>query len=110
VRQKNNEEALVELRRAAELAPNQAHYGYVLGVGLHSAGRVDEAISVLKDNLGRHPADRESLLALITFNREAGNFAAALEYATRLGQIAPDDPRVKELINLLKRRTETSPR
>lgn len=110
VRQKNTEEALVQLRRAAELAPDQARYGYVLAVGLHSAGRIDEAISVLKGNLDRHPSDRESLLALVTFHREIGNFATALEYATRLAQVAPDDPRIKELVQSLKRQTETSPR
>lgn len=110
VRQKKNDEALTELRRAAELAPDQAHYGYVLAVGLHSAGRVDEAISILKDNLARHPADRESLIALVTFNRDHGDFASALEYATRLGQVVPDDPRVKELINSLKRQIGPSPR
>ena len=73
VRQKKQSDALPELKRATELAPDQAHYAYVYAVGLHSAGQADDAIAVLKDNLAKHPTDRESLLALVTFNRDGGN-------------------------------------
>ena len=110
VRQKKLDDALPELKRAAELAPEQAYYGYVYAVGLHSAGRVDDAIAVLKDNLTKHPMDRESLLALVSFYRDSGNVASALEYAQRLAQIAPNDRRVADLINSLKRQTESAPR
>ncbi len=109
VRQKQNDEALGELRRATELAPNQAQYAYVYGVGLHSAGRVEESIAVLKDNVGKHPADRDSLLALVAFNRDAGNLASALEYVQRLAQLAPDDRQISELVDSLKRQIESSP-
>ena len=74
------------LNAPTELAPDQAHYAYVYAVGLHSAGQADDAIAVLKDNLAKHPTDRESLLALVTFNRDGGNIASALEYAQRLAQ------------------------
>jgi Flp pilus assembly protein TadD len=110
VRQKQTEQALAELRRAIELAPNQAQYAYVYAVGLHSTGRVEEAISALKENLTKHPNDRESLLALVTFNRDAGNIASALEYAQRLAQVAPGDRRISELVDALKRQMELSPR
>jgi Flp pilus assembly protein TadD len=110
VRQQNKDEALAELRRAAELAPNQAHYAYVYAVGLHSAGRVDDAIAILKENLTRHPENRDSLLALVTFYRDAGNIAAALEYAQRLAQLAPDDRQISELVDALKRQSESAPR
>ncbi|MGB8044597.1 MAG: tetratricopeptide repeat protein [Pseudolabrys sp.] len=109
VRQKQNDEALDELRRATELAPNQVQYAYVYGVGLHSAGRVEDSIAVLKDNVGKHPADRDSLLALVAFNRDAGNLASALEYAQRLAQLAPDDRQISELVDSLKRQIESSP-
>lgn len=109
VRQKQNDEALGELRRATELAPNQAQYAYVYAVGLHSAGRVEDSIAVLKDNVGKHPSDRDSLLALVAFNRDAGNLASALEYAQRLAQLAPDDRQISELIDSLKRQIESSP-
>jgi predicted CXXCH cytochrome family protein len=109
VRQKQNDEALGELRRASELAPRQSQYAYVYAVGLHSAGRVDEAIMILKENVAKHPADRDSLLALVTFNRDAGNTASALEYAQRLAQIVPNDKQIAELVGELKRRMETPP-
>ena len=64
-----------ELRRAAELEPEQARYAYVYAVALHSAGRGSEAMTVLKDNLARHPDDRDTLLALISFSRDAGDAA-----------------------------------
>ena len=74
VRLKRLDEALGELRRAAELAPEQARYAYVYAVALHSAGRGGEAMTVLKDSLARHPDDRDTLLALISFSRDAGDF------------------------------------
>jgi hypothetical protein len=46
--------------------------------GLHSAGRAGDAMVVLKENLARHPIDRDTLLALVTFNRDAGDIASAL--------------------------------
>ncbi|MGB9042906.1 MAG: tetratricopeptide repeat protein [Pseudolabrys sp.] len=109
VRQKQNDEALGELRRATELAPNQAQYAYVYAVGLHSAGRIEDSIAVLKDNVRKHPSDRDSLLALVAFNRDAGDLASALEYAQRLAQLAPDDRQISELIDSLKRQIESPP-
>jgi len=46
----------------------------------------------------------------VTFNRDAGKMAEALDYAQRLAQLAPDDRRVAELIDNLKRQMETSPK
>jgi Flp pilus assembly protein TadD len=110
VRQKKQGDGLLELKRAAELAPDQAHYGYVYAVGLHSAGRVDDAVAVLKDNLTKHPTDRESLLALVSFYRDGGNIAFALEYAQRLAQIAPNDRRISDLVETLRRQMDSAPR
>jgi predicted CXXCH cytochrome family protein len=110
VRQKKTDEALAELRRAADLAPDQAQYSYVYAVGLHSAGRVDDAIATLKENLSKHPDNRDSLLAITSFYRDAGNFAAALEYAQHLAQIFPDDRRISGLVDALKRQMESAPR
>ena len=75
VRLKRLDEALSELRRAAELAPEQVRYAYVYAVALHSAGRNAEAMTVLKTSLARYPDDRDSLLALISFSREAGDLS-----------------------------------
>ena len=110
IRQKQNDEALAELRRATELAPDQSQYAYVYAVGQHSAGHVEDAITTLKENLNKHPADRQTLQALITFNRDAGNIASALDYAQRLAQSAPEDRRIADLVEGLKRQLESPQR
>ena len=73
------------------MEPDRSRYAYVYAVALHSSGRVDESMKVLKENLARHPDDRESLLALVTFNRDAGDIGAALEYAEQLSRIISND-------------------
>ena len=103
VRLKRADEALDELRKAAELDPGQARYAYVYAVALHSAGRGSEAMATLKENLARHPNDRDTFLALISFSRESGDINSALEYAERLQQIAPDAPGLAGLIQDLRR-------
>ena len=103
VRLKKQDEAIAELARAAELEPDRARYAYVYAIGLDSTGRRAEAIQVLKDNLARHPADRDTLSALISFNREAGDFAGALKYAELLAQAEPNNAELKSLIETLRR-------
>jgi Flp pilus assembly protein TadD len=103
VRLKRLDEAIGELRQAASAAPAQARYGYVYGVALHSAGKTTEALNVLKDNAMRHPDDRDTLLALVSFSREAGDMSSALSYAQQLARIAPSDPSVAHLIDELQR-------
>ncbi|WP_342714406.1 hypothetical protein AAFG22_11995 [Bradyrhizobium sp. B024] len=103
VRQKRNEAALDELRQAAVLDPQQARYAYVYAVGLHSAGRRDDALAVLKESLRTHPNNLDLLSAGISFSREKGDKAAALQYAERLAQLVPNDARLAALIGELKR-------
>ena len=103
-RLKKPDEAITELARAAEIEPVQARYAYVYAVSLQSAGRKDEAMTILKDSLARHPDDRDTLLALVTFNRDAGDIGAALEYAERLVRIAPNDRSLAGLVEDLRRR------
>jgi predicted CXXCH cytochrome family protein len=91
IREKRSNDALDEFRAASELEPDRSRYAYVYAVALHSVGHVDDAIKVLRDNLVRHPDDRDTLLGLVTFNRDAGNIDAALEYAERLSRMTPDD-------------------
>ena len=103
VRLKRPDDALAELHRAAELDPGQARYAYVYAVALHSSGRIAEAMTELKENLARHPNDRETLLALVSFSRDSGDARAALEYAERLAGIAPQDSALAALIEELRR-------
>jgi predicted CXXCH cytochrome family protein len=103
------QDALEELRQAAELDPARARYTYVYGVALHSAGRAEDAIGVLEANVSRHPADRDTFLALISFSRDAGHFASALEYAERLARLIPEDPNLRMLIERLRQQSVGKP-
>jgi predicted CXXCH cytochrome family protein len=99
VRQRVAADALVELARAAEIDPGNARFTYVYAVALNSAGRADEAIKTLEASHARHPADRDTLFALVTINRDAGRTTAALTWANRLAAI---DPSAKPLVDQLR--------
>jgi Flp pilus assembly protein TadD len=103
-RQKRPDAALTEFRTAAELEPDRSRYAYVYAVALHSSGHVDESMKILKESLAQHPNDRESLLALVTFNRDSGDIGAALEYAEQLSRITPNDPDLTRLADDLRER------
>ena len=110
VRTKRLGEAIGELHRATGLDNAQARFAYVYGIALNSAGRRDEAISVLQENLARHPNDRETLAALVALNRDAGDAGAALEYAKRLAQLFPGDHALNALIKSLTWQNEADPK
>jgi predicted CXXCH cytochrome family protein len=103
-RLKRSDDALGALRRATELEPDRGRYAYVYAVALNSKGRTDEAVTVLKERLVAHPDDRDVLLALVTFSRDAGDVGSALEYAERLNRVAPNDHDLASLIQDLRRR------
>jgi Flp pilus assembly protein TadD len=100
VRQHRSSEALGEIERAAELDPGNAGYAYVHAVALNGAGRVDEALAVLEASHARHPANRDTLVALVTISRDAGRTADALTWAERLVAI---DPSARPLLDQLRR-------
>ncbi len=102
IRLKQRDEALTELERATELEPDRARYAYVYAVGLYSAGRADEAMTMLKQNAARHPDDRETLLALVSYSREARDFATALTYAEQAARLMPGDRKLTALIRELR--------
>ena len=66
-------------------------------------------MTVLKSNLARHPNDRDTLLALISFSRDSGDAKSALDYAQRLAQIVPADQGLTTLIDTLKRQVNSAP-
>ncbi|MDI4237317.1 multiheme c-type cytochrome [Bradyrhizobium sp. Arg237L] len=103
-REKRPNDALGEFRTASELEPDRSRYAYVYAVALHSSGRIGESIEVLKANLARHPDDRDSLSALVSFSRDSGNIGAALEYAERLSRLLPNDRELARLTDDLRAR------
>jgi len=105
-RLKRTDEATDELRRAADLEPNRARYLYVYAVALHSAGRRDEAIAALKDYANKQMEDRDILLAVVTFSRDAGDLTTALEYGERLARLAADDRDIANFVQSLRDRVD----
>jgi Flp pilus assembly protein TadD len=106
IRLKRLDQALVELHLAADLAGDSARYAYVYGVALHSAGRQQDAIGYLKEGQNAHPGDRDILMAITSFSREAGDSTTALQYAEKLYKIAPDDPIAGRLVGELRRQAQ----
>ena len=104
VRKGDKTAALQELALAARLAPDNARYAYVHAVALNSAGQRAQAIALLRAANSRSPNDIEVLSALISLNREAGDFKAALAYARKAAEILPGDPGVKRLVSELEAR------
>jgi Flp pilus assembly protein TadD len=98
IRQKQYQEALSLLAKAATLQPDNVRYSYVYAVALQSSGQVDQAIAVLQQAHRRRPADRSVLVGLVEFERDKGNLPAAITYAQQLTQLAPDDPDAKMLL------------
>ncbi len=89
IRQQRRAEALDALRAAAEQEPRNTRYAYVYAVALHDAGRRPEAIAVLEQAHRGAGGDRQVLTALMTFAAQAGNQAAAADYAQRLAALDP---------------------
>jgi tetratricopeptide (TPR) repeat protein len=103
IRLKRPEEALQAFRRAFEIDPGTARHGYVYAVALNSAGRAGESITILEQISERHPNDRETLVALISYTQNTRDFAAALRYAERLSKLEPTRRGLDSLILRLRR-------
>lgn len=87
VRAERLADAMVSLRRAADLAPESPRYAWVYAIALDSAGRSGEALRVLRASRARHPADRDTLVALVDLLRQRGDGPAAAGYAQDLASL-----------------------
>jgi Flp pilus assembly protein TadD len=67
-------------------------------------------MTVLRQILVRHPDDRDTLQALVSYSRATGDFGTALEYAERLARVAPGDPNLSALIESLRRQIKPDAR
>ena len=105
IRQKRTSEAMNFLAQAASLTPEDTRFSYVLAVALHDTGKKAEATATLKDALARHPYDRDLLLAMITYEVEAGLVTSGLERAELLAQLEPTNPQVAQLLASLRVRS-----
>jgi Flp pilus assembly protein TadD len=104
VRQHNYADAIPELRRASELAPDNARYAYIYAIALNSVGAGASAMELLENTHKRHPTDRDTLLALVSLARESGDFATALTHARELIALYPTDMQLRLLVLDLEKR------
>jgi predicted CXXCH cytochrome family protein len=104
VRQRDYAGALELLRRAHELAPDNARYAYVYAVALNSTGAPAEATALLERAHQQHPTDRDILMALVSFARDAGDFTLALKHARELVTLDPGDTQLRALVSDLEKR------
>lgn len=91
VRQGRKPQALKVLAQAQSLSSATAHTSYLHAVALADAGRVKAAIAVL-EAAARLRGDRDVLLALAAYKRDAGDAAGAAAALERLVEINPGDP------------------
>ncbi len=96
------DEAVEQLRRATELAPDQPHYIYVHAVAVQTAGDAAGAVALLDEGLVRYPADRELLFGAATFSRDLGDRDRAIGYARRLVDLDPNEPQAVGLLRDLQ--------
>jgi Flp pilus assembly protein TadD len=97
IRQQRTEEALKELAAGAELAREDPRFAYVYAVALHDTGDARAAVATLESALEQHPYDRDILLALAGYQREAGNVARAGEIVRLLKELEPDNAEIASL-------------
>ena len=102
VRSGRSEDALVELRRAAELAPDNPRFVYVLAIALNSLGQPEEALSLLRQGYTRFDGDFDIAMALATVLRDSGDREGALEVARALARRHPEDRNVAALLQSLQ--------
>lgn len=101
VRTDRTAEGLEELERAAELAPENPRYVYVVAIALNSVGEGDAAVQTLQRARADFPGDFDIAWALATMLRDRGDAAAAREIAEELATQRPGDANVEGLINSL---------
>lgn len=67
-------------------------------MALNGTGQGEAAIRTLETVLAKHPNDRDTLMALVAFQRNAGHLDMARDYARRLAILEPDNPEARALL------------
>jgi len=101
-RQGRATEALGPLAEAARLRPEEPRYAYTQAIALNQLRRTDEAATLLRLNIARHPRHRDSLTALATMERDRGNLAEAERLAAEAAALRPDDREAAALLMQLR--------
>ena len=99
VRQGNIDDALAYLQSAITLADTTPRYAYVYAVALDSVNRRQDAIEVLKQSEQQWPNQPDSLLLLVSYLDQEGEYRELLPYLSNLSRLLPGDPNVGALVN-----------
>lgn len=102
IRQKRLPEAMSSLEKAVALSPDDARFAYVFGVAQHDAGSPGKGRETLAAALSRHPFNSDILMALASYEVEAGDVAAAADHAERLSQLEPEDGETRQFIAAIR--------
>jgi Flp pilus assembly protein TadD len=101
VRSAMPEDALAELRLAAELAPENPRLVYVLGIALNSTGESQEALRVMQAAYSSFDGDFDIAMGLATMLRDSGDMDGALNVAYALARRHPENQNVLALLQSL---------
>ena len=101
VRRALPDEALDELRLAANLAPGNPRFAYVLGIALNSLGQQQEALQVMRTAHANFDGDFDIAMGLATMLRDSGEIDDALNIAYGLARRHPEDQNVLALLRSL---------
>ncbi len=97
------EEALDSIKKAQELAPNDAKISYNLGILLGQTGDIPHATQILENTIKLKPNYRDAYFALGLFYDETGEREKAIQtYEYVLSNIDPEDKQVKEALESWK--------
>jgi Tfp pilus assembly protein PilF len=88
VREKRLPDAIVELAKAATLAPDVPRYAYAYALALDRTGEHARALAVLAEAQRRFTGDREILEALVQLSLAAGDAEAAAGWNAKLRTLA----------------------
>jgi Flp pilus assembly protein TadD len=102
VRQNRRREGIDELAKAAQRRPDSPRYAYVYAVALHETGGGRKALQLLQAAHEKFPQDREILMALIEYHRDAGDLKAASRWAQKLVAFSPQDAGARQLLESLR--------
>lgn len=103
VRQKRIDEALLNLRTAADTGRDEARYAYTYIVALNDTGQPQQALLHLKTALARHPYDRNLLATAVHYEFAAREISSALARADLLVELEPDSTEYARMRDALRR-------
>jgi predicted CXXCH cytochrome family protein len=85
-------EALEHFKVAMEFQAEDAYSAYIYGLALHDAGETKQGLEVFRQSLKHNPYSQDILVALVTINRDVGNFMESHFYAQKLTEYWPNNP------------------